>query len=963
MPPTALVPETLQRAADDARRSVSGALRTGLQLRRALATRRTLATEAPTRLTGTWPSAEVLRRRLAGGSTPRPDMIGSLVRPAAATAFAALHAGDLGQAEWLATALTGLAPADGQGHEVLALLSVERGRPVRARQLFAQSRAIPSDGPRARRWLRAQHQRTATRSVMMRLAGLEAVPADDPVLLWAAAERHRGVERLRLQAAAVAAAARAGTGEDTALWCRRFLLARAADGLGDPVGIRADIDAEVEVVRQPAPDTRDPRFVTVLPDGDAGLAALPRGPGRATGPQVTLALYLPDEQHERELADVLRTLRARPRRDDVEVVLVHTALDPATVGEAFAADPAMRFLRAERGMLDAVRPDAAAHPRRAALAALALTGRRRIVIAPAHADTAATVAALALEDADVPTTAVRDDVLPDTGVLVVDGALAAPGPDADLLPELLACARDGEATGFAVLPRLRDRLVLQKQVAPDVGFLAYSLGSTEHGGPGDAALWEATGVAMDAVDNAGAAAAVDAAIGRPRQASERIVPRWSRALHRSSDYARAVEVLALAGDRDAADVAAAETAWVTNDRLLGRAHADALARRDPGHPRSAGLRARAEAAEPALRPGVTNLVHVAAYIGRGGNYGDRVLPTAVRDAVSSAAGRPLHHLPVHAHRLFDDARRELADRSAGVIVGGGGLFLPDTAPNGTSGWQWNVPTEQLRRLDVPLGLVAVGFNVFRGQSVGGSLFRQSLEAVVDRADLVGLRNHGSIRQVRSLLPTRLADKIEYLPCPTTVLAVLHPELAAPVARHRSVLLNAAYDRSARRFGDTYGAFLAQIDAYVRALRADGVDVRAVSHMAPDEQLATDLRREHGLELDVVRLNVAPLDEARTAYREAGVVVGMRGHATMIPFGLRTPVLSLVSHPKMRYFLDDIDHPEWGFEVTERFGDALLERTRDVLARPDAYVGEVVAAQQMLATAVREPLERFCAILR
>jgi hypothetical protein len=38
---------------------------------------------------------------------------------------------------------------------------------------------------------------------------------------------------------------------------------------------------------------------------------------------------------------------------------------------------------------------------------------------------------------------------------------------------------------------------------------------------------------------------------------------------------------------------------------------------------------------------------------------------------------------------------------------------------------------------------------------------------------------------------------------------------------------------------------------------------------------------------------------------------MRGHAGMIPFGCGTPIISLVSHPKMAYFLADIERPEWG----------------------------------------------------
>src|SRR5690606_10441117 len=49
------------------------------------------------------------------------------------------------------------------------------------------------------------------------------------------------------------------------------------------------------------------------------------------------------------------------------------------------------------------------------------------------------------------------------------------------------------------------------------------------------------------------------------------------------------------------------------------------------------------------------------------------------------------------------------------------------------------------------------------------------------------------------------------------------------------------------------------------------------------------------------------------YEGVDLVAGMRGHAQMIPFGVGTPIISLVAHDKMGWFLDDIGHPEWGID--------------------------------------------------
>jgi polysaccharide pyruvyl transferase WcaK-like protein len=90
------------------------------------------------------------------------------------------------------------------------------------------------------------------------------------------------------------------------------------------------------------------------------------------------------------------------------------------------------------------------------------------------------------------------------------------------------------------------------------------------------------------------------------------------------------------------------------------------------------------------------------------------------------------------------------------------------------------------------------------------------------------------------------------------------------------------------------------------------------------------------------------DEIRDLYARTKLVIGMRGHAGMIPFGCGTPIISLISHPKMTYFLRDIDRPEWGVSVHDRhLADRLVERSRDLLADHAKTVADVHGRQQEL----------------
>lgn len=344
--------------------------------------------------------------------------------------------------------------------------------------------------------------------------------------------------------------------------------------------------------------------------------------------------------------------------------------------------------------------------------------------------------------------------------------------------------------------------------------------------------------------------------------------------------------------------------------------------------------------------------HVAFYVGSGENFGDIVLPDAVRDAISEPAGRS-EWVSFHAHQVFDDEFVRIANAQRALVVGGGGLFLPDTSPNANSGWQWNVPPASLDALQVPVYAFAVGFNLFTGQRFKGDLFRRSLVAFARKAEFLGLRNTGSMERVRDMLPADLHAKVRFVPCATTVLEHIRPDLPERRTGSGTVLINAAFDRSERRFGGGYANFLEQIVELVEKAGKGGAEVRIAAHTRGDLRLAKDLEAAHDLSLPVDELHNMDQRDALGVYRQASLVIGMRGHATMIPFGLGTPVLSIVSHPKMRYFLEDVDRTEWGFDVSDAdLGARLAERTLDVLAREDDYRADVAGRQQVLLPHVR-----------
>ncbi|GAB3125232.1 hypothetical protein GCM10027160_47580 [Streptomyces calidiresistens] len=402
----------------------------------------------------------------------------------------------------------------------------------------------------------------------------------------------------------------------------------------------------------------------------------------------------------------------------------------------------------------------------------------------------------------------------------------------------------------------------------------------------------------------------------------------------------------------------AQLRWVLHDDEGARRYALAGLAADPTDRMCGILHRRTAQAPPADTADDAEagrqLAHVAFYMDQQGNAGDKVLPDAVRRCFGPDIGPAAWH-PEHVHRYVDDAALARINRRRGLVIGGGGLFIPDTSPNGHSAWQWNVTDETIRAIEVPLAVFAVGYNAFEGQTYARERFTESLRTLVGRADFFGLRNHGSVERVRALLPAGLREKVVFQPCPTTVARQIVPGWRDPSERADTVMVNCAFDRAGLRFGHDYDHFLAQMARAIRAL-GEEVEVRYAAHAVTDEKFVLDLRRAHGITLPVDPMYDWDTPRILAEYARTRLVMGMRGHAGMIPFGCGTPIISLISHPKLAYFLKDIDRPEWGVSVHERrLGDLLTERARDLLANQEATVADVHDRQRWLWKVTRDNL--------
>jgi polysaccharide pyruvyl transferase WcaK-like protein len=320
------------------------------------------------------------------------------------------------------------------------------------------------------------------------------------------------------------------------------------------------------------------------------------------------------------------------------------------------------------------------------------------------------------------------------------------------------------------------------------------------------------------------------------------------------------------------------------------------------------------------------------------NAGDVLLPIAIRNSVEFGLNYEYNWQHLFARNFVDDKSIDIANKSNGVIIGGGGLFLRDTNPNDNSGWQWNCSIKQLKKIKVPIVLFAVGYNRFRYQPDFEPIFKEHLNVLIEKSLFFGLRNTGSIENVKKYIDLQYHNKIRFQPCCTTIIKKLYPNFTDYSKKEDFVAINCAFDRSNLRFGEDIGNKLSAIAKMAKQVSND-FRIKFYSHMPSDEYFLPFLDA-YSVKYEIVRLNTNPQTIIQE-YSKPSLVIGMRGHSQMIPFGCGTPILSIVSHEKMKWFLQDINHVEWGCEINDNnFEEQLLAKSLMLLENKEQIIKNI-----------------------
>jgi polysaccharide pyruvyl transferase WcaK-like protein len=353
-------------------------------------------------------------------------------------------------------------------------------------------------------------------------------------------------------------------------------------------------------------------------------------------------------------------------------------------------------------------------------------------------------------------------------------------------------------------------------------------------------------------------------------------------------------------------------------------------------------------------PRAKKLLHIGVHNSANRNAGDTLLFPVVRKVFDENLG-PFDWELRQAWEPFTAPDAQIANESFdGIVIGGGGLLLRDQTGSDVakSGWQWNSSIDAVKAIGIPLIIYGIGYNRFRGQSDFDPIFKDHIGAVVEKSTFFGLRNYGSIAAVRDYVNVDAGNKLHHQFCPTTVLWQLYPKYRALAEAHdlkkkKILAFNAAFDRASLRFGDNPDEILQKVANSLLVAQARDWDIVVTAHKTMDRDIERYLDRA-GISYRTVDLTDASPQEIIEFYAEIDLAYGMRGHAQMIPLGLRRPILSIISHNKMRYLLDDINKPEWGIEVNAAdLSERLQEYILTIELERARIKSEIASVQQRI----------------
>ena len=261
-----------------------------------------------------------------------------------------------------------------------------------------------------------------------------------------------------------------------------------------------------------------------------------------------------------------------------------------------------------------------------------------------------------------------------------------------------------------------------------------------------------------------------------------------------------------------------------------------------------------------------------------------------------------------------------------AIFGGGGIILPDqsgASKINDTGWSLDIKNDDYKNIKIPYFATAIGYNWFRKSNINPLKVSKNLDSFIKNSKYVGFRNKGSLDKVQNLTG-HFYDNVGILPCPTTLLNSFYFD--NDTKKNQSSVFNAAINIGCDRLDqrDIKLEDFAKLNKPIEWMSNNGYKITYLAHKDVDLKVLDHLKVG-----SIKNISRYTTKELLKTYSDFDIVFGGRGHSLMIPFGLGIPIVSITTHDKQKFFMDDIKCSECNLELSQITTSSILNFVKNL----------------------------------
>ena len=293
------------------------------------------------------------------------------------------------------------------------------------------------------------------------------------------------------------------------------------------------------------------------------------------------------------------------------------------------------------------------------------------------------------------------------------------------------------------------------------------------------------------------------------------------------------------------------------------------------------------------------------------NVADKFISESVRKTFESKMGA-IKWMDYDIRNVCTESDVDEFNQYDAVVIGGGGFILPSSfQAKKETGWVIGIPTPLIDTIKVPIIGFSVGDNLFRGEVLDDPVFVENFAKLMEHSCFFSLRHHGDIAKIKKCVPGDYDMRLNF--CSSLFCREFRKQHGEVIA------FQLAWDRTENRFGsiEKMQDFTDNITEVARHFCDQNRRIAVVSHTNSDRDRNSALAEEWndmGIQCELVDLIGKAPDTLANFYYDVETTFTMRGHGQMIPMGLGCNVVSLISHDKVQYLLEDLDILDTGVEV-------------------------------------------------